>query len=181
MRFIVSELTGTLPLLAAKGLSASPLCCVQAAKRPQGLGLDTYRRNTLLVCGATPALTVCTAWPTQAICEHSGSHHRDIYESNSASPLASIAQGATEFIVNDALLADMNHLTNPAQAVPALARQRGRSFFSPLERYAARCGASRALELPRRGREHPWGADGLPRRWLAAQRRPQAGWAGAHT
>jgi hypothetical protein len=48
MIFIVANLIGTPPLLAAKGLSASHLRCVKAAKRPQGLGLDAYRRNTLV-------------------------------------------------------------------------------------------------------------------------------------
>jgi hypothetical protein len=48
-------------------------------------------------------------------------------------PHVNTAQGATEFIVNASLLAvffallmaDLNHLANPAQAVPALARSAG--------------------------------------------------------
>jgi hypothetical protein len=45
MRFIVVTLIGTPPLLAAKWWNASHLRCVKAAKRPQGLGLDTYNSN----------------------------------------------------------------------------------------------------------------------------------------
>jgi hypothetical protein len=40
--------TGALTFLAAKWLSANHLCCVQAAQRPQGLGLDTYKLKTLV-------------------------------------------------------------------------------------------------------------------------------------
>jgi hypothetical protein len=100
MRFIVATLIGTLPLLAAKGLSANHLSCVKAAQRPQGLGLDTYRFNTLAVCGATPALTVCTAWTTWAISARSGDVFREIYKPNR--PVAGIdtARAAIECIAD---------------------------------------------------------------------------------
>ena len=69
MTFIVSS---TLRFLAAKWWSANHLCCVQAAQRPQGLALTRTTQMTLSVCGATPALTVCTAWPTYAMYPRSG-------------------------------------------------------------------------------------------------------------
>jgi hypothetical protein len=167
--FIVST---TLSLLAAKWSSASHLRCVKAAKRPKGLAL-TRTNITLLVCGATPTLAVCTAWPTQAIHPRSGSRFTNIYERNKAFPPASTAQHATEFIVNTSLIAafvaDWNHSANPAQAVPALAREaraqllNDRQSAMPLD--AAQAAHSRCRA---EGRETPWGADGLPRRWLAA-------------
>jgi hypothetical protein len=54
MRFIVATLIGTPPLLAAKGLSASHLRCVKAAKRPKGLALTRTDETRLFMrCKAT--------------------------------------------------------------------------------------------------------------------------------
>jgi hypothetical protein len=104
-------------------------------------------------------------------------------------PPASTAQGATEFIVNASLLAaffallmaDLNHLANSAQAVPALARKRGRSSHEPPERYAARCGASRALPLPRRGEGDPLGGGRAPPAQRRARQRHEPRWVGGGT
>ena len=42
---VVIQLDRHATFLAAKWLSAHHLCCVQAAQRPLGLGLDTYNSN----------------------------------------------------------------------------------------------------------------------------------------
>ena len=174
-------------LLAAKWLSANPLRCVQAAQRPLGLGLDTYKPNTLAGCGATPALTVCTAWPTWAMYPRSGAHYREIYKTNKPLPPASTAQGAIEFIVNRSLIASpmtsLNHLARRAQAVPALARSAGAASSLRPERLPCSMRLTAAHFSCRAvGRETPWGADGLPRRSEGLRSSPSlAGWAGAHT